>query len=216
MKKIFLIVVLFSFTVLNAQSAFNVGVGGGYTLGNSAFHNVFNNGASGMLSLSYSLTENIQISATSGYQDFSYNNDYFDRMLNLAGFTSTAHTNTRLSVIPVMLGIKWMPVHYLSLRPYIQAEGGLHFLSAEAATVKVDGEDIKALDETSVTRGAWSAGVGCLYELTEGFNLDLSVKVGGNNEEYSTYSYDRFNGKYVKNSAKGLFMTFLAGFVVDL
>lgn len=216
MKKIFLIIVLFSFTVVNAQSLFNLGVGGGYTLGNSSFHNVFNNGASGMLSLSYALTDNIQISATSGYQNFTYNNDNFEKMLNLAGFTTTANTNTKLSVIPVMLGIKWMPVNYMSLRPYIQAEGGVHFLSADAAVVKVDGEDIKALDETSVTRGAWSAGVGCLYELTQGFNLDLSIKVGGNNEEFATYSYDRFNNKYVKNSAKGLFMTFLAGFVVDL
>lgn len=215
MKRIIIIAFIISLSVMNAQSKFNLGVNGGYAVGNSTFQDVFKSGRGGVITLDYSLTEYLHIAATSGYMDFSYNNDNFHSMLADAGFTSLGSTDTKLTVIPVMLGVKYIPFE-TKVRPYLQLDFGVHFLKTSNTNVDVNGQEVLAIGETNKARAAFSGGIGFLYEILPNFCIDVITKINANNEEFTKTSYIKSTGTYKKESSKTIFTTIACGFVVGL
>jgi len=215
MKRIIIIAFIISLSVMNAQSKFSLGVNGGYAVGNSTFQDVFKSGRGGVVTLDYSLSENLKIAATSGYIDFLYNNDNLHSMLTEAGFTSMGSTNTKLSLIPVMLGVKYIPFE-TKVRPYLQLDFGVHFLKASNTNIDVSGQEVLAIGETDEVKAAFAGGVGFLYEILPNFCIDVITKINANNEEFTKTSYIKSTNTYKKESSKTIFTTIACGFVVGL
>ena len=210
-KMIFVILVLiFSSTFLPAQTNFGIDVNGAYLSPTGDFGNVYKSGFGGLASLNYNVTNNIQLSLSAGYSRFSFNNDQYNQMLSdfysAFGTTTTVEINSKLKIIPVMLGGKYFFTS-TAFRPYAALDLGLHIVSVDASSIKINGETLDAVKGQSKAATAWGLGVGCMYQIAPIINIDINAKINGNNLEVGT-NFSSSGSTYSSSQSSSSTVTF--------
>lgn len=216
MKKIsyVILVLVLSGTLLTAQTKFGLGINGSYLSPTGDFGDVYKSGFGGSGSLSFDATSNLQLSVSVGYSQFSFNNDKFNQLLSdffsAFGPTTNVDIQSKLNVVPIMLGAKYFVVN-TGFKPYALVELGLHFISADAASIKVNGQLMDAVAGQSKTATAYALGVGFIYKIAPKINLDVNGKLNGNNLEVGTNMSASSSGSLVSTSSKSTVAFFSVG-----
>lgn len=224
MKKISFLLAIFilgATTLLTAQSKLGIGVNGSYLSPTGDFGDVYKAGAGGGASLTYAVTNNLQLSANVGYSQLSFNNDKYNQLLNsfFGSFGTAINVNvdSKLKVIPIVLGGKYF-LTSTNFRPYATVDVGLHIISADEATVKVNGQTLTAAASESKTATAWGLGAGFLIKAAPKINVDINAKINGNNLEVGT-SMSASSGGSSSSQSSNSTMTFFsvsAGLIFEL
>lgn len=187
-SQLFLLLLL-SATLISAQSKFGIGVNAGIQIPTGDFADAYKNGFGAGAALSYDLSDNLQLAANVGYSQFSFNNDKYNELLNeffgAFGTKMNVDIQSKLKVIPLMLSGKYF-LTSSAVKPYAQVELGLHIVSVDASTVKVNSETITAVSSQSEAATAWGIGFGVLYNAAPKIDIDINAKIGGNSLEMKT------------------------------
>ncbi|MCL4551357.1 MAG: porin family protein [Bacteroidetes bacterium] len=223
MKRTILVVLAFILAnvTLSAQTKFGIGVNGTYFAPIGDFGDVYKSGFGGSASLLYNVNDNIQLSLSSGYAQFSFNNEKFNQLLSdffsAFGTTVKVDINSKLNIIPVMLGGKYFFTNS-AFKPYAALDLGLHIVSVDASSFKVNSQSYDAVKGQSKAATAWGIGIGFMYQVAPKINLDVNGKINGNNLEVGT-SFSGSTGTSSASQSSNSTVTFLsvgAGLVFEL
>ena len=212
MKKAVLLIfaLILTCTTLRAQTKFGIGVEGAYLSPTGDFGNLYKSGFGGIASLTYKVTDNIQLSFNAGYSQFSFNDDQFNQMLSdfysSSGTTATVNINSNLKIIPVILGGKYFFTS-TAFRPYAALDLGLHIVSVDASSIKINGETLDAVKGQSKAATAWGLGVGCMYQIAPIINIDINAKINSNNLEVGT-NFSSSGSTYSSSQSSSSTVTF--------
>ncbi|KAF0141517.1 MAG: hypothetical protein FD122_1509 [Stygiobacter sp.] len=216
-----IIVLLFSVTLLTAQTKLGLGVSGSYLNPTGDFGDVYKSGFGGTANLTYDLSDNFQLSAIAGYSQFSFNNEKYNELLS-AFFSSfgtevKVDIQSKLKIIPLMIGGKYF-FSSSNFRPYSELNLGLHLVSVDASSIKVNGETLNAVAEQSKSTLGWGLGVGFLYKVAPKVNIDINGKICGNGLEVGTSMSSSSSG-YSESQSSNSTVTFFsvsAGLMFEL
>ncbi|RJP66537.1 MAG: hypothetical protein C4539_11235 [Ignavibacteriales bacterium] len=219
MKKVvytFMAIVL-SGIILSAQTKFGVGVNGMYLSPTGDFGDLYKSGFGGIASVTYNLTDNIQLGVNAGYASVSFNNDHFNEMLNEFGINEKVDIDSKLSIIPVLLGAKYFFTSS-SFKPYAALDLGMHLVSVEASSVTVEGQKFDATAKESKATAGWGIGLGFLAQLAPKINLDVNAKISGDNLEVGSNMSVNSDVYSASQSSKSTvaFFTIAAGLQFEL
>jgi opacity protein-like surface antigen len=223
MKRTTLVILalIFSCGFLSAQTNFSIGVNGAYLSPTGDFGNLYKSGFGGLACLTYNVTENIQLSLGTGYSRFSFNNDQYNQMLrdfySDYGTPPTVNISSNLKIIPVMLGGKYFFTN-TAFKPYAGLDLGLHIVSVDGATIKVNGQTLDAVKGESKAATAWGLAVGFLYKVAPKINLDVNAKINGDNLETGT-NFSTSGSGYSSSQSSNSTVTFIsvsAGLLFEL
>lgn len=215
--KLVLLALVLTGTLISAQSKFGVGINAGLFAPTGDFNDVYKSGFGGLASLTYDVNSNLQVSLTSGFAQFSFNNDKFNELLNAFGITQKAEVDSKLNLIPVVLGGKYF-ISNSSFRPYGEINLGLHLVSVGASSIKSGTQTYQATKEESKAATAWGIGVGFLYNVAPKINLDVNAKFNGNSLEVGTDMSTSTSTTTTSQSSKSTstFFTVTAGLHFEL
>lgn len=215
-KSAFLLL-LISFTIISAQTKFNLGANAVYVSSSGDLADLFDTGFGGLASLSYDATDNIQLSVTTGYLNLSFNNDYLNDQLKDAGINTTVDVDASMGIIPIMVGGKY----FLSLsnfKPYVAADLGVHISKITSEKITIGGQQMDAVASASETKAAFDLGIGFLYNIAPKINLDVNGKINLNGTEIKKESsFSSGNVTTTQSSeSSASFFTISAGLLFEL
>jgi hypothetical protein len=223
MKKVqyIIIALLFSVTLITAQTKLGLGINGSYLSPTGDFGDVYKSGFGGTAYLTYDLSENLQLCAIAGYSQFSFNNEKYNELLS-AFFSSfgteiNVDIQSKMKIIPLMVGGKYF-LSSSNFRPYGELNLGLHIVSVDASSIKINGESLTAVAEQSESTFGWGLGVGFLYKVAPKISLDINAKVNGNGLEVGTSMSSSSSGYSESQSSNSTvaFFSISAGLMFEL
>lgn len=215
------LLIVLSCTILTAQTKLGLGVNASYLSPTGDFGDVYKSGFGGTASLTYDASDNLQLSAIAGYSQFSFNNEKYNELLS--AFFSSFGTNvnvdiqSKLKIIPLMIGGKYF-FSSSNFRPYSELNLGLHLVSVDASSIKINGETLNAVAKQSKSTFGWGLGVGFLYKVAPKISLDINAKVNGNGLEVGTSMSSSGSG-YSESQSSNSTVTFFsvsAGLMFEL
>lgn len=177
------ILLLSAFSTASFAQGFNASIKAGVAFPVGNFSDAAGTGAGGEGSIEYMATPNLGLLFTAGYYSFGAKDD-------------TPGMDYSFSTLPLLLGARYYFTN-MTLQPYIGADAGLHFLTAEVTTTTVLGESSVKNDETKF---GIAPVLGLVYYMPPNFSFDLAAK---------------YNHIFTEDEATG-FITVIAGFKVVL
>ena len=213
MKKInlFILALLFTGSLISAQSKLGVGINGGYLSSTGDLGDVFNKGFGGTASLTYNLNNNLQFSATTGYLGFTFNNDYFNQQLQDVGYNFTVNLDATMNIIPLMVGGKYFFTES-QFKPYVGLDLGLHIMTITVPTSTITSNGASTTKSTE-TKAGYALGAGFQYSFTDQIALDINAKFNGNGVEIHKSSVKTQGNTTIEESSSSTaaFFSIMAG-----
>jgi opacity protein-like surface antigen len=215
--KLVLLTLIFTGTLISAQSKFGIGINGAYVAPTGDYADLYKSGFGGIASLTYDVTDHIQLSASTGFAQQSFNNDKFNELLNSFGIETKVDVDSKIKIIPILVGAKYFLTN-TEFKPYTACDFGVHIVSISASKITVEGRTFDAAKEQSKAAMAWSVGVGFLYKVAPKINIDINAKINGNNLEVGNEMSTSGAGYSSSSSSKSTltFFTVAAGVLFEL
>ena len=171
MKKLIVILFIFSATYLFSQSQFSIMLNGGTLFPNSKD---FKLGVGGLISLEYHPIEDFAVFLSSGYSTW--------------GYRTTTHYNTRL--VPIILGMKYKLIKD-SISPYLSAE--FQYLFGEIDRYydySLEGVPLSSLRKETIKAIDYGIGLGAgiIFPIYSNFDLNFGSTIlltAKNSETYN-------------------------------
>ncbi len=179
MKRLLLIIVLISTSIIAQKGQYGFTVNGGMNFPTGDFATFYNTSFGGFGGIFYNFSETGRVSAIIGYNSWSVDLDALNEDLTNSGNKGKYNLEAPISAIPILIGIKFFLKTKMTFSPYAMAEGGIYKITREVygQYISEDGSATPLTPQSDKTNdGAFNIGFGIEYPINETMHFDINAK----------------------------------------